>query len=152
MRKNLCSIICLVLLLASIVCMFVPCWAYEGKEGMASASVADYVSVPQDHRELTNLFREYTGDKKLTTANALPMFVLLLAGVAALIAGALKLKTLVPATCCAALGALGLYTGLTNIPLMLSTLWLPLTAIYGLMLAFAALQMIQKLVSKLREV
>lgn len=150
MRKNLCSIICLVLLLASIVCMFVPCWTYEGKEGVTSVSVADYISVPQDHRELTTLFREYTGAKKLTTSVALPLFVLLLAGIAALVAGVLKLKTLVPALCCTALGALGLYTGLTNIPLMLSSLWLPLTIVYGLILVFAVLQMVQRLVGKLR--
>ena len=149
MRKNICSIICLVLLLATIVCMFIPCWVYEAKEEMVAASVADYITVPQDHRELTTLFRDYTGAKKLTTSVALPLFVLLFAGIAALVAGLLKLKTLTPAICGVVLGALGLYTCFTNIPLMLSTMYMPLMILYGLMLASGLVQLLLRLKEKL---
>lgn len=149
MRKNACSIICLILLLASIVCLFLPCWTYEAKGETISISVMDYVSFPQDHKELTNMFREYTGEKKLTTGVALPLSALLVVGAAALIAGVRKLKSLLPAICGVVLGGLGLYICLTNIPLMLGAMRMPLMILYILMLVSGLAQMLQRLRDRL---
>lgn len=142
MSKNILNIVCLILLLASVVCLFVPCWAYEADEGTVAVSVVEYISDPGSHRTLTRLFQDYTGEKKLTTRTALPLFVLLVGGIAAIVGGALKFNTAIPALCAVCLGTLGLYVYLTNVPVMLGTMRIPQMIIYGLMFVSGVVQLV----------
>lgn len=142
MKENVVKILCLLLLVASIAVLFLPCWEYEGDEREESASVADYILRPDEHRQLTRELRDTTDNKKLTTRVALPLFILLLGCIVLTIASVLLFKSSIPALSCVVVGVAGIYVYMTNVIVKVGSLWLIHVLFYVVILMAGVLQMV----------
>ena len=116
--KYVLNVICILLLLTSLVLLTLPCWAEEE----ASVSAVEYILHPSDHKVLTRQLRDITDTRDLTTRNALTIFVLMVASAGGTVFSAVKLKTNIPGICAALVGAVGLFTYLTNAGLKSGTI------------------------------
>lgn len=59
------GIVCAVLMLASLVLQFVPCWEIED----GTMSISEYVWFPYHHNDFTKEYREWTGDDMLSSGD-----------------------------------------------------------------------------------
>lgn len=92
--KQLCNIICILLTLVMVALMFTPFWVYPEKE--VDASMSDYLWFTWEQKDLEKLMKEWVGGKDNYMGNSYiaALFFGFVFGAIAVIAGALKRKTL----------------------------------------------------------
>lgn len=134
MSKYILKIICILLLVGSLTLLLLPSWTVEGED----ISAAEYVLHPGDYKDLTKEFRDITDSRKLTTRNALPIFVLLVASAGCAVLSLVSIKKDAPVICTPLTGALGVYVYATNILLKAGKLALCGTILSAVMLLVGA--------------
>lgn len=120
MLKKIVNLILVAVILLNFALLFQPYWTYgEGEE----ASVADYILMPKAHKELTSELKEVTGEKKLLTNVALPLFVLMMLDTVGTVAGLLLLKTRTAGIFALVRGITGVAVFLTDVIVKGQPLW-----------------------------
>lgn len=136
MVKKLVNLILVVVMLLNLVLLFQPYWTYGEDEEVAS--IAGYVLLPKEHKELTKELKEITGERKPLTNVAFPLFLLILVNVLGAVVGLLLLKTRSAAIFSLASGLATVYAFMTDIIVKEQPLWVPclilgvVTAVLGL--------------------
>ena len=119
------------LLLASLAMLVLPCWVVEDED----VSALEYIFSPADYAKLTKEFREITDTKKLTTRNALPIFALLIFTCVALVGSALVRKKVFPLMTIV-VGATSIFVYATNV-LIKAGKFAPFGVVLGVVLIIA---------------
>lgn len=128
MLKKIINLILVAVMLLNLVVLALPYWTYGEGE---TVSVAGYVLVPKDHKGLTTQLREVTGEKKLLTNVAFPLFALLLLNVVGVVISLILLKS--RAACLFALcnGAAGTGVFLMDVIVKGQPLWPVCVAVFA---------------------
>ncbi len=111
MIKYIMKIVCILLLVSSLAVLFMPSWVSDDVE----VSPAEYILHPGDYKTLTREFRDITDTKKLTTRNALPIFVLMALSGACAVFSIVRIKKDLCAVLTMLIGILGVYVYSNNV-------------------------------------
>lgn len=141
MSKTVIQFVCVLLLIASVALLFIPCWSVKDKDGATQISVGEYVLFPYKNKGMTKALRPALGAKKLSTRVALPVFAVMALGAVAA-AVSVMIRHHAPAVCCIVMGIVGLLVYCTNVLLKLSSLWAVGLALHGIMLIVGIVQSI----------
>lgn len=120
MAKKIVNLILAVVLLLNIVSFFVPYWTVDDN----GVSIAGYILLPKEHKDLTKELKEVTGEKKLLTNVAFPLFICLLVDVVGFAAGLLLLKTRIAAIFALLSGFVHGFAFMTDIIVKGQSLWI----------------------------
>ncbi len=98
------NILCVVLMLALVICQFVPFWSLDGQ----TASISGYIWFPEDHADFTAHFEQTPGNEDFKVVNlVLYNVVIMLGGLASAVLCIWKPHSAWP-------GALGVLCGLAG--------------------------------------
>lgn len=115
---QICCFVCAVLLLALVVCQFMPFWIAEEE----SASIQAYVWFPQENKDVGNMLTKAV-DVNLNDLVLMPIIVLVSGVVGAIFCAAMQ-KKVWAAICPLACGIAGIYGYLTQPAFQLGSMWI----------------------------
>lgn len=146
--SQICSVVCAVLLLALVVCQFMPFWTAEE----TSASIQECVWFPQECKDITKMLSN-TVEAEINDIVLMPV-VVLVSGVVGAFFCAVKPKKIWAAICPLVCGVIGIHGYLTQPAFQLGGLWMLHLALCVAILVLGivlAVFWVQKKVSKLRK-
>lgn len=79
-KTTLCNIVCAVLMLALLICQFMPFWHF-GETGEETASIQGYVWFPSDHGDLEKYLETINPDHDINDVLLMPILELALCAV-----------------------------------------------------------------------
>lgn len=129
MVKRIINLILVAVLFLNLAMLFQPYWSY-GEEG-ETASIGGYVMLPKEHKNLTKELREVTGERKLLTNVALPLFVLVLINILGAVVGLLMLRTRAAGIFAAINGVAMIFVFMTDIIVKGQPLWMTFVILGG---------------------
>lgn len=141
---RICNIIAAVLLLAIIVCQFMPCWTVKDE----TLSIGEYVWHPYDHKDVTKYFAK-TLDTELDSGSIAGVHIVFaLGGIIAAVYCVSKSANVLPSILCAAIGIYGVISLNGNPILKAGSQWMTLMILSGLVILAAVAAIVTKILQK----